>query len=158
MSMGSKIKLTKNTPNSIILDVLYKQLFEQASSHTERDKVFKICTDGDLKALSYLHQNKTEEFINDNKNNQDFSDKLFEYTQFTESLILEKIDRLRNEINSKGHLDIYNINILCDFEKRMILDNEQQKENSFSYIQPNEPEDKIILKSIEKTTNTEKFM
>ncbi len=153
MSMGKNIKSCKSFQNKIIIEMLYKQIFIETQDPKEREKLYGVCTNLDLKAISNLHRQKTYDLILNHKNDDDYKQKLNEYNEFTESLIIEKIDRLREDITLNNKLPTNSSEIFCDFEKKIILDSTNNKEQTFSFIQPNEPEDRLILKDIEKSFN-----
>ena len=154
MSMGKNIKSCKSFQNKIIIEMLYKQIFIETQDPKEREKLYGVCTNLDLKAISNLHRQKTYDLILNHKNDDDYKQKLNEYNEFAESLIIEKVDRLRTDITLNNKLPTNSSDIFCDFEKKIILDSTNNKEQTFSFIQPNEPEDRLILKDIESSYNS----
>lgn len=154
MSMGKNINSCKSLQSKIIIEMLYKQIFIETQDPKEREKLYGVCTNLDLKAISNLHRQKTYDLILNHKNDDDYKQKLNEYNEFAESLIIEKVDRLRTDITLNNKLPTNSSDIFCDFEKKIILDSTNNKEQTFSFIQPNEPEDRLILKDIESSYNS----
>ena len=154
MSMGKNINSCKSLQSKIIIEMLYKQIFIETQDPKEREKLYGVCTNLDLKAISNLHRQKTYDLILNHKNDDDYKQKLNEYNEFAESLIIEKVDRLRTDITLNNKLPTNSSDIFCDFEKKIILDSTNNKEQTFSFIQPNEPEDHLILKDIESSYNS----
>ena len=136
MSMGKNINSYKSLQSKIIIEMLYKQIFIETQDPKEREKLLNF----DYKNISAL--------------SNEVAQKLNEYNEFAESLIIEKVDRLRTDITLNNKLPTNSSDIFCDFEKKIILDSTNNKEQTFSFIQPNEPEDRLILKDIESSYNS----
>ena len=154
MSMGKNINSCKSLQSKIIIEMLYKQIFIETQDPKEREKLYGVCTNLDLKAISNLHRQKTYDLILNHKNDDDYKQKLNEYNEFAESLIIEKVDRLRTDITLNNKLPTNSSDIFYNYKKKIILDSTNNKEQTFSFIQPNEPEDRLILKDIESSYNS----